>query len=248
MAVPSRGSKTPAQLLTGVTPLTAAARLTRLGVRAEKTKAEEVDEETLIDHLQDIHTSMELLWDKAVQVQRCRQRYNASLRAGDRRRKSNIPRINVGDAVLVAQAVRPDKLAMTWTGPHMVTNAVSPFVYECEPMLPVRGRRRKIIAHIVRVRRFADNLLGTAADRKRIEKEALTDFPDNVVKRFVSHRTDTAGQLLIKVRWLVYDHAHDTEEPAHQLAKDVPQLLEEYLRQHDGEGPVARTLATYFGQ
>jgi hypothetical protein len=32
---------------------------------------------------------------------------------------------------------RPDKLAMTWTGPHVVTNAVSLYVYECEPMIPV---------------------------------------------------------------------------------------------------------------
>ena len=96
--------------------------------------------------------------------------------------------------------------------------------------------------------RFADGLLGTPADRARIEREALTDYPDNVVKRFVAHHTDAAGQLMVKVRWLGYDHAHDTEEPAHQLAEDVSQLLEEYLRQHDNEGPVARTLARYFGQ
>ena len=247
VVVPSRGNKTPAQLLTGVMSLTAAGRLTRLGVRAGKTEAESVDDATLIAHLQDIHAAMGLLWDKAVQTQHNRQRYNASLRAGVRRRKCNIPRINVGDAVLVAQAVRPDKLSMTWTGPHRVTNAVSPYVYECEPMLPVQDRRRKIIAHIVRVRRFADALLGTPADRRRIEREALTDFPDNVVKRFVTHRTDRAGQLLLKVRWLGYDHTHDTGEPAHRLAEDVPQLLEQYLRQHDNEGPCARTLATYFG-
>ena len=141
--MPSRGNKTPAQLLTGVTPLTAAGRLTRLGVRAETTKVEAVDNATLCAHLQQIHQATALLWDEAVQVQHRRQRYNASLRAGDRRRKCNIPRINIGDAVLVAQAVRPDKLAMTWTGPHVVTNAVSPYVYECEPMIPVRGRRRK---------------------------------------------------------------------------------------------------------
>ena len=248
VAVPSRGNKTPAQLLTGVTPLTAASRLTRLGIRAEKTVAEEVDEAVLRAHLQHIHDDMALLWDKEVQIQHRRQRYNERLRAGDRRRKSNIPRINIGDAVLVARAVRPDKLAMTWTGPHEVTNAISPFVYECEPMTPVRNRRRKHIAHIVRLRRFADGLLGTPADRNRIEQEALTDYPDNIVKRFVSHRTDATGQLLLRVRWLGYDHAHDTWEPAHQLAQDVPQLLEEYLRQHDDEGPVARTLTQYFGQ
>ena len=95
---------------------------------------------------------------------------------------------------------------------------------------------------------FTDNLLGTPTDRARIEREALTDFPDNIVKLFVSHRTDAADQLLLKVRWLVYDHAHDMEDPAHQLTKNVSQLLEEFLRQHDNEGPVVRTLTTYFSQ
>ena len=99
----------------------------------------------------------------------------------------------------------------------------------------------------MRVRRFVDTLLGTPADRARIEREALTDYPDNIVKRFVSHHVDAAGQLMIRVRWLGYDSAHDTDQPAHQLAEDVPQLLEEYLRLHQREGACARTLARYFG-
>ena len=64
-------------------------------------------------------------------------------------RKENIPNIRLGDAVLVAEAVPSNKLQMTWTGPHQVVNAVSPYVYEVEPMLPVRGRRRRKLVHIV---------------------------------------------------------------------------------------------------
>ena len=98
----------------------------------------------------------------------------------------------------------------------------------------------------MRIRRFANSLLGTPADRARIEKEALTDYPDNVVKRFVSHRVAPDGQLIVRVRWLGYDQSHDTEEPTHQLAEDVSQLLEEYLRLHQGEGACRRLLTQFF--
>ena len=246
LRVKSRGNKTPAQLLTGVIPATAVARLTRLGVHADAIKADAVPEDVLLAHLDDIHASMELLWAKAVDGQLRRQKQNERARAKKRRRKENIPRIQVGDAVLVARANNNNKLQMTWTGPHQVVNAISPYVYEVEPMLPVRGRRRRIIAHIVRIRRFSNGLLGTPADRKRIEQEALRDYPDNVVKRFVGHKVAADGQLTVTVRWLGYDRAHDTDEPAHQLAQDVPNLLEEYLRLHQGEGAIDRTLNQFF--
>ena len=115
-------------------------------------------------------------------------------------RKENIPHIQVGDVVLVARATITNKLEMTWTGPHQVVNAISPYVYEVEPMLPVRGLRHRIITHIVIIRRFANGLLYTPADRSRIEKEALRDYPDNVVKRFVGHKVGADDQLLITVR------------------------------------------------
>ena len=247
LRIHSRGDKTPAELLTGVMPVTAVARLTRLGVDGETVKADSVPEHVLLEHLEELHEGMAQLWSKAVEGQQKRQRQNAKARAKKRLRRENIPRIQVGDAVLIARANTTNKLEMTWTGPHQITNAISPHVYEAEPMLPVRGRRRRIIAHIVRIRRFASGLLGTPADRNRIEREALTDYPDNVVKRFVGHRVAADGQLLITVRWLGYDQAHDTPEPAHQLAQDVPNLLEEYLRLHQHEGAVGRTLRQFFG-
>ena len=247
LRVKSLGNKTPAELLTGVMSATAVTRLTHLGVTATKVKASEVSEKLLRGHLDEIHAHMALLWAKAVDGQLRRQKQNSKARAKKRVRKENIPRIQVGDAVLIVRATTTNKLHMTWTGPHQVTNTISPHVYEAEPMLPVRGRRRRIIAHIVRIRRFANGLLDTPADRTRIEREALTDYPDNVIKRFVAHKTAADGQLLITVRWLGYDAAHDTDEPAHQLATDVPQLLEEYLRLHSHEGAVKRTLTQFFG-
>ena len=247
LKVASRGDKTPCELLTGMLPQTAARRLSVLGVEAEVVKFDSVPTDILLKHLAGIHEGLEQLWTKASEAQLARQAQNSRARLRRRKRKENIPRINLGDAVLVAEAVRDNKLRMTWTGPHQVVNAVSPYVYEVEPMLPVRGRRKRKLVHIVRLRRFANGDLGTSIDAKRIEREALKDYPDNVVKRFVSHRRDKRGTFLIRVRWLGYDEAHDTEEPVHNLAKDVPGLVEEYLTVHKGEKACARMLKRYFG-
>ena len=107
--------------------------------------------------------------------------------------------------MLVPQVVLPDKLAMAWTGPHAVTNTVSPFAYECDPMISVGGLRSKIIVHIVRVRHFTDGLLGAPADRERIEREALTDFPRQLRQavRRPPHRrggTTTADSEMTRIR------------------------------------------------
>ena len=69
-----------------------------------------------------------------------------------------------------------------------------------------------------------------------------------MIKRFVKHRCDKAGTLLITVRWFGYDVAHDTEEPVHNLVEDAPGLVEEYLRLHDNEGVCKRMMDGYFKQ
>ena len=91
--------------------------------------------------------------------------------------------------------------------------------------------------------------MGTTIDAKRIERGALKDYPDNVVKRFVSHTTtkkEKKGTFMIRVRWLGYDQAQKTDEPLHNLAKDVPNLVGEYLTVHKNEKAYARMLARYF--
>ena len=155
-------------------------------------------------------------------------------------------RINIGDLVLVARTVQPHKLAMVWTGPHQVVNAVSKFVYETEPMLAHKGRQRREIVHIVRIRRFSNGLLGSPADARAIEQAALHDYPDNVVQRFLEHKTDDSGTFRLKVRWLGYDSAHDSFEPIANMVEDVPNRVQEYLTEHKDQPVCARILHTYF--
>ena len=50
----------------------------------------------------------------------------------------------------------------------------------------------------------------------------------------------------IRVRWLRYDSSHDTWEPVANLAEDVPELVEEYLRGKAHEPQCVRALARYF--
>jgi hypothetical protein len=135
---------------------------------------------------------------------------------------------------------------MAWTGPHQVVGAVSPYVFETEPMLPVRGRQRRETVHIVRIRRFSTALLGQPADARAVEQAALHDYPDNVVQRIVGHLVDDHGVMCLTVRWLGYDAAHDSPEPIANLVEDVPDIVQQYLTEHRDQPACARVLRTYF--
>ena len=125
------------------------------------------------------------MWGQAVDKQQRRRRKN---RRGRPREK--LPRINVGDTVLVAEAVGKGKLDMTWTGPHQVVTALSRFVFETIPCLPNVGSRKPKQVHVVRLRRFANGSLGSAVDREAIERSARLDYPDNVSKRLLRYELD----------------------------------------------------------
>ena len=228
------------ELLTGLAPRTAIQHIAWLGVDA--VRAADVSDEELRAPLAGVHEAMRGYWTRAVQSQVKRAARNK------KRDKGVVPRINIGDMVLVAEAVRDNKLQMKWTGPHQVTTTVSPYVYEVIPMLRVPSRRRPKKVHIVRIRRFSAGMLGTDADREAINAAALRDYPDNIVKRFVSHRFGPAPecQLMLQVRWLGYDAAHDTEEPVTNLIEDVPDMVESYLRKHPDDRACARMLSRYF--
>ena len=79
------------------------------------------------------------------------------------------------------------KLAMTWTGPHTVLSAISPFIDSVNPVLLVDNKRKPKTVHIVRIRRFSAGALVTPTDREAIEQAVLKDYQDNVVEKFVGH-------------------------------------------------------------
>ena len=100
---------------------------------------------------------------------------------------------------------------MRWTGPHEVIDTVNQYVFVVQPILPEPQRRPKITAHIVRIRRFSNAMLGNPADRHAIEASAVGDYPDNFIERIVDHRRNPDdNKFELKVRWIGFDEAGDT--------------------------------------
>ena len=223
---------------TEVAPRQALSYVAWLGVQANAQAA--VDPQMVEDALRGLHQHLPLLWAEAVQAQ--------NRRRGTRRNKPGvtIPRINVGDFVLVAQTTCPHKLRMNWTGPHEVVAPVNKFCYQVRPLLPPPQRRPLITVHIVRIRRFSNAALDTVADRRRMEESAVRDYPDNFVQRFLDHRRNQrTHKVELKVRWLGFDAAGDTWEPVASLVDTCPDLVEAYLREHN-DPMLQRLLTRYF--
>ena len=97
MPVSSRDKRTPVELLTGLAPKSAIKHITWLGVNA--VEGVDIPEEQLRSSLAHMHDVMRYLWVKAVDAQVKRAAKN---RRG--RKAEIIPRISVGDLVLVAEA------------------------------------------------------------------------------------------------------------------------------------------------
>ena len=110
--------------------------------------------------------------------------------------------------------------------------------------LALASRKPKEV-HIARIRRFSNGVLGNDIDNARLVAAAQRDFPQNFVKALREHKVDD-GELSIKVRWMSWTPAHDTWEPAHNLAEDVPDILQRYLRAHQDDAVCAATLKQYF--
>ena len=224
------------ELLTGLEPEGAMAHIAWLGIDA--TTAVGVPAADVQQTLQGLHEAMEGLWRDAVEAQQKRRR-------GRKPKRDRLPTFNVGDTVLVAQTVKASKLAMTWTGPHEVLTAVNPFVFQVRPCVPDQGKRKPMLVHVVRMRRFANAPLSTPADAAAIERAALHDYPDNIVQKLLEHKRDRDG-VRVRVRWLGFDRVHDTWEPLTQLVEDVPELVEAYLYEHREDALCARSLRRYF--
>ena len=227
------------ELLTGLEPKDGIEHIVWSGVEAT---IEPIPANDMEPHFQDMHEALESLWEKAVESQQKRRTANAKAS-----KAQTLPRINMGDLVLVAVKVRRSKLSMTWTGPHHVVGVISPFVYITEPWGASEDARRKEV-HVVRMRRFSNGLLGTDIDMARLKEQAAQDYPQDFIKKIVGHKVDKkTGVFLLRVNWVGYTSDFDTDEPIHNLVEDDPHRVEEYLREHIAEENCGRYLREYFG-
>ena len=108
-----------------------------------------------------------------------------------------LPKINVGDLVLVADPHPRTKLHYKWTGPWVVSKPVSQFVYEVQS-LATRPRASKKV-HICLIRRFSSRMHNVS---ERLQKSIDRDYPENIVDKLLSHTVDAVtGELWIEVSW-----------------------------------------------
>ena len=111
-----------------------------------------------------MHATMQTLCAEAVQSQQHRRAQNKR-----QHKHTRVPRINIGDYVLVAMAKPRSKLTMTWTGPHVVIGAINAFVWVTEPLGALKSHKPKDV-HIARLRRFSNGKLNTDIDNKRLSR------------------------------------------------------------------------------
>jgi transposase InsO family protein len=238
LRVSSRGDKTPMQLLTGLTPKNGIDHIAWLGVDAE---LQQLTEAEVLAEMDDVHDALEDLWSTAVQAQHQRRLQNARAR-----KVQLLPRINIGDLVLVAKKVPRTKLSMIWTGPHTVTGAVNAFSWITEPLGAPPGTNQHT-AHVVRIRRFSNAELNSEVDVEALLRAARHDYPHNFVKGIRDHRVEPQhGVFQLKVRWVGWGAEGDTWEPIHAIAEDAPHFVEDYLAQNRDSEACERYLNEYF--
>ena len=111
-------------------------------------------------------------------------------------------------------------------------------------------RSKSIVAAVSAVLSFVGTIIHMRVNWSTMTRRDLYPhfLADAVVQRFISHTFGPAPKhpLLIRVRWLGYDAAHDTDKPATSLVQDVPDMVEEYLRRNKNEPACARMLKRYF--
>ena len=240
MKVSSRGNRTPLELVTGLTEDTGADYVAWMGPKAALGR---ITRQEMEASMQGLHDALEGIWATAVDEQHRRRERNARANG-----VTELPQICVGDYVLVAMATPRSKFSMTWTGPHQVLGPRpgTPFVWIVEPIGSPPGTKPREV-HVVRIRRFSNDDLGGEADMDRLLEAARRDFHQDFIQKFVGHRVHpTTGVFLLKVRWIGWGAAGDTEEPIHTMVEDDPHRVEEYLSQRQGDDDCRRYLDEYF--
>ena len=96
------------------------------------------------------------------------------------------------------------------------------------------GRPDKAVkaVHWSRMKLFAN---GGFDVTEKLTRTAVNDCQKFDVSSFVAWRVDDEGDIQLKVRWEGFQPQDDTWEELEQLFNDVPVLVRNYLKQHEGE-------------
>ena len=74
---------------------------------------------------------------------------------------------------------------------------------------------------------FTKMELSNEAKKDEYDEESLGDMTEYVIDHIISHRRDSSGSMLLKIRWFGYDSREDTWEPIFNIP---PELVRRYVK------------------
>jgi hypothetical protein len=147
---------------------------------------------------------------------------------------------DIGDFVLVAKCGRrkKDKTSTPWDGPALITQAVSPLVFEVKDLLT-----GKLTTHHARfIRRYADKSLRVTQQLKQFVAASVLKFD---VKDILTYRRNK-GDWEFLVSWDGFDDEDSTWQNAQELYRDIPELVSRFVN-HIQDDEVKTTLQKLLG-
>ena len=218
---------TPFELVTAVPQSSLSAQVVLTPRRREKSKAE-LRNDFLAKVAECSNMARENL---AVQQKRYKRAYDAHVRV-------TTSDLSVGDWAYVRTYVAPRELSR-----KLIFPAVGPFVVT--KVGPDRRTFRvntadgEVTVAADRVRKcpwpqdlpegmeFTKMELSNEAKKDEYDEESLGDMTEYVIDHIISHRRDSSGSMLLKIRWFGYDSREDTWEPIFNIP---PELVRRYVK------------------
>ena len=130
----------------------------------------------------------------------------------------------IGDWVLVSRATRKQhKLQLQWIGPYQITDIRNRFVYRVRSVI----NDQEMDVHAARLQLFSDGDLDFTED---LAADYLRNTKGFTAEKFVSSRwnSQTARYELL-CHWWGFDSSSDTWISYHDVERDYPDLLDDYL-------------------
>ncbi len=148
-------------------------------------------------------------------------------RDSKRSRNAPLPKMNIGDLVMVARHSRAaHKVTFRWNGPYQVVGTVNPFVYQVK-MIGVDKKPKAV--HVQRLKRFSANDIGHDAELRQIAQQDLGTF---TVKSLEGWRIGPSRNIELRVFWEGFEERDSTWEDAVKLHEDIPSEVSKYLREN----------------
>eukprot|EP00918_Siedleckia_nematoides_P078898 GHVU01172719.1.p1 GENE.GHVU01172719.1~~GHVU01172719.1.p1 ORF type:complete len:485 (+),score=86.62 GHVU01172719.1:34-1455(+) len=155
---------------------------------------------------------------------RSRQREQIDSRR-DRKTYRQLPRLEVGDFVLVARAQHKEgeKLSVRWKGPMRIITTVSDFIYTVEDL--VDHHKRDV--HISRMKKYCD----AARGKEELILPYAKAHADQYWVRELGPVVEDHGIWKMHVSWHGFQDEEGTLEPASAMARDVPLMFLDAIKE-----------------